>query len=324
MTGPRALVVLTLLGLAAPAEAKRVTVSAHGQSVMSGGAQMARAQAINAALRHAVEEVAQSIGGPAEGEDPAIDRAVYARAAAFVPRSVVASDDVDGNVLEVQVDVEVDVGALEVALGGRRGARVVKGREDGRRGGEVGGKRVLILATEQLGPHQIFGWTDWVWGAQASHHGVSAWGSSKTTMVKVNTEMGGLEAAIADGFSQAGFHVVDPQVLRGKLAPKPAFEVLDMSPQSGRAIAEKSDADLVVIVKGVAKDAYHEVIDEGGMHSGQANVVARLVRVRDGKVLATSTQHAAQVHIDLDTARINALDEAARMAAAELTKKLDQ
>jgi hypothetical protein len=59
------------------------------------------------------------------------------------------------------------------------------------------------------------------------------------------------------------------------------------------------------------------------MHSGQANVVARLVRVRDGKVLASTTQHAAQVHIDVETARLNALNEAARLAADELTKKLD-
>jgi hypothetical protein len=47
------------------------------------------------------------------------------------------------------------------------------------------------------------------------------------------------------------------------------------------------------------------------------------VRVRDGKVLASTTQHAAQVHLDAETARLHALDEAARLAAAELTRKLD-
>jgi hypothetical protein len=305
------------------AEARRTTVVSKGQAVIAGGGKaMARAQAINAALRHAVEQVAQGLGAPAEGDDIAVDKAVYQRAAAFVPASQVNAEDVDGNVIEVEVAVEIDTDALNAALGGRRG--IVPAKVRASNGGvDLGGKRVLILATEQLGPHQIFGWTDYVWGASASRGGFSVYGSSKTTMVKVNTEMGGIEATMADGFTNAGFHVVDPHVLKGHLAPKPAMEVLDLSPTAGRSIAEKADADLVVVVKGVAKDAYHETLAEAGMHSGQANVVARLVRVRDGKVLASSTQHAAQVHIDLDTARLNALNEAARMAAQELTKKLD-
>lgn len=305
-----ALFTIVLLCISGIAEARRVTVSARGQAVRAPSVQLAHAQAINQALRHAVEQVVQSLGGPAEGEDAAVDKAVYARAAAFVPRSMVASEEEDGNVEEVEVTVEIDVDAVQVALGGRRSAAVARARAEGS-GVDLGGKRVLILATEQLGPHQIVAWTDWVWG------------SSKTTALKVNNELGNLEAAMADGFTNAGFHVVDPHVLKGRLQPKPQFEALDLSAQTGRAIAEKSDADLVVIVKGVAKDAVHETLVEGGLHSGQANVVARLVRVRDGKVLATSTQHAAQVHIDLDTARSNALDEAARLAAQELTKKLE-
>ena len=312
----RALAALVALGLvvsfAVRAEARRTTVTAKGQSVIAGSQALARAQAINSALRNAVGEVAGTLGAPAEGDDGVTDKAVYARAAAFVPHSTVLNQDVDGNVLEVEVSVEVDVDALQVALGGKRGAVQAQ-----KRGGssELGGKRVLILATEQLGPHQIFGWTDHVWGW--------GYGSSKTTMVKVNDEMGSIEATFADGFSGAGFHVIDANVLKGKLAPKPAFEVLDLSPNAGRSIAEKSDADFVVIAKGVAQNAYHSDIAAGGMFSGQANVVARLVRVKDGKVMASSTQHAAQIHIDEKTARLNALNEAARLAAAELTKKID-
>ena len=87
---------------------------------------------------------------------------------------------------------------------------------------------------------------------------------------------------------------------------------------------ERADVAPVVVAKGVAKDAYNATVAAGGMHSGQGNVVARLIRVKDGKVLASSTQHAAQVHIDLDTARLNALNEAARLAAAELSKKISE
>ena len=136
---------------------------------------------------------------------------------------------------------------------------------------------MLILATEQLGPHRVFGWTDVVWTPGVLR--------TKTTVVREVNEMGGIEATLAEVFGGAGFHVVDPQVLRGKLAPKPAFEMLDLSSGEARNIAEKSDADYVVIAKGTAQLAYHAALADAGMQSGQGNVVARLVRVRDGKVV---------------------------------------
>jgi hypothetical protein len=302
--------------VSAPALAKKVTISASGQSVVAGGnKQLARAQAINSALRRAVGDVVAQLGGPSEGDDSAIDQNVYSRAAAYIPSSTVVTENQDGTIYSVEVTADVDKDAVLAALGGRRGARQVRAQYAG--GGDaMAGKKVIVLATEQIGPNHLIAWTDYVW-----HWG--AGGSSKTTVMQEDNSMGGIEAVMSEGFTNAGFHVVDPQVLKGKLAPKPAFRVLDLSTDVARNVAEKSDADLVVVVKGVAKDAYHETIAAGGMHSGQANVVARLVRVKDGKVLASSTQHAAQIHIDLDTARLNALNEAARMAAQELTQKIN-
>src|SRR5262249_46183128 len=89
--------VVTFTLLAARAEARRATVSAEGRAVIVGGNRaVARSQAIASALRSAVGQVAGSIGGAAEGDDSATDHAVYNRAAAFVPRSTVVSEDVDG------------------------------------------------------------------------------------------------------------------------------------------------------------------------------------------------------------------------------------
>ena len=75
-------------------------------------------------------------------------------------------------------------------------------------------------------------------------------------------------------------------------------------------------------VSGSDAIAYHETLAGSGMQSGQGNVVARLIRVRDGKVIGATTQHAAEVHIDADTARLNAINSAARLAAETLTRKL--
>ena len=316
-----AVVVALVMMVALQAEARRTTVVAEGRAVIVGGNRpVARAQAIAVALRAAVGQVSGALGAAADGDDGATDRAVYERAAAFVPRSAVLSEDVDGNIVNVQISADVDVDALTAALGDRRrpaAARATVGGEF-RNGSSVirDGKRVLVLATEQLGPHRVFGWTDLVWTPGVVR--------TKTTVVREVNDMGGIEATVAEIFAGAGFHVVDPQVLRGKLAPRPAFELLDLSAGEARQIAQKSDADYVVIAKGTAQLAYHSDLAAAGMQSGQGNVVARLVRVRDGKVLASTTQHAAEVHIDADTARLNAINAAARLAAETLTRKLDE
>ncbi|MDB4964817.1 MAG: hypothetical protein JWN44_506 [Myxococcales bacterium] len=308
-------VMLSALLAGGRAEARRTTVAAEGRAVIVGGNRaVARAQAIASALRSAVGQVAGSLGAAAEGDDGATDHAVYDRAAAFVPRSQVVSEDVDGNVFEVQISADVDVDGLRLAIGGR-GRQPTADSRQSERSEKLDGRRVLVLATEQLGPHRVFGWTDLVWTPGVIR--------TKTTVVREVNEMGGIEATLSEVFGGAGFHVVDPQVLRGKLAPKPAFEMLDLSAGEARQIAQKSDADYVVVAKGTAQLAYHADLAGAGMQSGQGNVVAKLVRVRDGKVVAATTQHAAELHIDADTARLNAINSAARLAAETLTRKLN-
>ena len=297
----------SLLVVAAPASARNRSVAASGNAVVVGSPAQARTQAVNAALKKAVEEVAVSLGGPREGDNGAADRALYERAFSFVRASTVTNENVDGTILTVELNAEVDEAQVAAAIGATGGAR--KRAPTPAEG--AGGKRVLVLATEQLGPHQIFGWTDIVWGPGGL--------ATKTTAFAVDNSMGSMESTFADGLSGAGFDVVDPHVLRGHLAPRPAFQVLDLSAGEARQIAQKSDADLVVVAKGVALVG----AGVGEMVSGQANVVARLIRIRDGKVLASTTQHAAQVHIDAATARLQALDEATRLAASELVKKLN-
>ena len=188
------------------------------------------------------------------------------------------SEDVDGNILQVQISADVDVDALRAAVGDRRGgaARARAARAGG--GEKLDGKRVLILATEQLGPQRVFGWTDLVWTPGVIR--------TKTTVVREVTEMGGIEATLADVFGGAGFHVVDLQVLRGKLAPRPAFEVLDLSAGEARSIAQRATRTTWSSPRARRSWRTTAISPAAGMQSGQGNVVARLVRVRDGRVVA--------------------------------------
>ncbi len=312
LAGLLALAPVLAASAAHAAEAPRA-IATSGQTVVTNGdLRGARARAYFDAQRKAVAAVVQQLGGPAEGTDGSLDHALYARSPEFVIRTDLVSENVDLNILAMDAKVLVNVAAVRVALGARAGSAPTRG---GRAVAATGTRRVLILATEQLGPRHVFGWTNYAWGWGS--------GSSQTTMVQGSTDMGGIEAVFSDVLGQGGFEVIDPHVLYGKLSPRPAFQVLDLQPAEARAIAAKSDADYVVVAKGIAKDAYHATVAAGGMYSGQGNVVVRLIRMSDGKVLASSTQHAAQVHIDLDTARLNALNEAARMAAQELLTKVN-
>src|SRR6267142_2034129 len=87
------------------------------------------------ARRAAVGQVAASVGAAAEGDDGATDHAVYDRAAMFVPRSQVVSEDVDGNVFEVQISADVDVDAIKAAIGDRRTTAAARAKVGGSAGG---------------------------------------------------------------------------------------------------------------------------------------------------------------------------------------------
>src|SRR5262245_51375479 len=118
---PAALLVVALC--AVRAEARRSPFVSQGQAVIAGGnCALARSQSIQVALRPALAQALATLGGPSEGEDVGVDKTSYARAAAFVPASTVVNEAVDGNVLEVELNVEVDLEALRIALGGRKGA----------------------------------------------------------------------------------------------------------------------------------------------------------------------------------------------------------
>jgi hypothetical protein len=176
----------------------------------------------------------------------------------------------------------------------------------------LGNKRVLLLITEQNGNDIVHAWTDVVWTPFAV--GVR----TGTPEFRAVNELGVVEATLSDKMTDAGFNVVDANVLKGRMGPPARFEKI-LGDDEARAVALHSCADLVLVAKGVGRIAAAPALAGSGMLSGQANVTARLIRVADGVVIASAAEHAAQVHIDADTARMNALSEAAKLVATKIT-----
>lgn len=275
--------------------------------VVRGDLQRARTEAEQRGLQQAVRQVAQWLDAPPQGDDLYVDQNVYQKPNSFVLAFWQQGSKLDTNILALELGVDVNVVALREALKGHQRPGLNKP--------SLGRKRVLILATESIGPAQIFGWPDYLWGT-------GYYASPRTVPIRRITGIGGMEQMVVTMFSKAGFNVIDVNVLRGKLHPKPLFEVLNLSSSEARSIAQKADADLVVVVQGSAQLA-DAGLQLGGLRSGQANVVARVVSAQDGRVLSSTNQHAAQVHLDADTARMNALNEAARLAASQLVRNLE-
>lgn len=310
-------IAMILIGTLGSAPLHAEPVPASGQAVIIRGNQpAASAQAQAQALRAAVEKVVLAQGGPKQGQDSVVDARVYALAPSFVSGASVLSERADGNIFSVEMSVDVNTSAVRQGIGDRKappGAPAAAALDLGR-------KRLLILATEQLGPEQIISWVDVaIKPGTLLKPGAM---QTKRNFARVVNEMGTLNAMYADGFTAAGWNVIDINVLKGKLTAMPRFEPLNLTDDQARSVAQRADADAVIIVKGVGKLAAASDLLGPGMYSGQANVVARLVRVKDGKILAASTQHSAQVHMDQDTARLNALTEAAQKSSAELVAKV--
>lgn len=294
------------------AVAAPTSFSADGNAVIAGGDRAAAVQrATRTAEAQAVGDALKTMGDSDEDAESLLEQ----HRAVIIKSSKAGKEVVDGNVVSVAVTVTIDTDALAKVAG----VDPAKAKAAKAKGGGAGltGKRVIVLATEQLGPREIIGWSDFAFSFGPG----SASASSKTKLIQLVDEMGGLDATIASSFTDAGFDVIDPTVLKGKLS-KPQLRVIDLSAPQATQIAEKADADVVIVVKGTADNVYHEALAEAGMHSGSGTVVARAIRVRDGKVLSSSTQQAAKVHVDFQTARILALNEAAKLASAELLRKL--
>src|SRR5258708_2300836 len=113
----RPLLMCAALGSVAQAAGRPTTVSAEGHAVMTGNRVQSLAQAKLSALKDAVGRVVQKLGGPAEGQDEAVDREIYARASTFVLRTTVLGDELDGSILNVTAQIDVDADALGKALG---------------------------------------------------------------------------------------------------------------------------------------------------------------------------------------------------------------
>jgi len=267
------------------------TVIAKGVATVFGEDKgLARDQAINDALRKAVE---QALG-------------TFVQASTLVQNSMVIEDNIlawsDGYVRSHRIVSEgmADASTYEVTI--EAVVELANLRNDWEAVqnllNRMGNPRVMFMIEEQ----NI--------------------GQSTNQFNYLSLDMNITENTLLDKFIQNGFECVDPATVRQNLKQEQAAAILQGDTQLAATLAKKLGAEVVITGKAFAKVATG--INLGGMKSCQANVTARVIRADVATVIATASQHAAYPHIDEVTGGTEAIKKATNKLADELIGKITQ
>ncbi len=286
------LLVLAFLLLSVAAWAQETkTVTAEGVAVIQGGAKdIARDQAVEDAQKRAVEQaVGLLIDSQTQVENyQLISDKILSQTKGYITRYNIAGETQEDTLLRVKINAEVSLGKLTDDLSGI-----------GILLGQMHKPRTMILIAEQNVGHE---WYAWWWG----HRGQTV-------------DMGVVENAFVDVFTQKGFEFIDHDAAAKEIKVTSAYQIQDLSVAQARTLGNQADAEVVIVGKALAK-LYGDI--GGGMKSVQADLSVRAIRTDTGQILASATTHGAAVHITDETAGIEALKKAANDAANQMVDKI--
>jgi len=257
-------------------------------SVLGGDKGLARDQAIDDALRKAVEEGLGTI----------------VQSSTLVENYQVVSDNIltwsEGYVKNYRVITEgmTDATTYEVTIQAQLQISALKNDWESLQNiiNQMRNPRILIIMDEQ----NI--------------------GQSYDKYYFLSVDMTIAEGTLINKFLESGFEVIDASTMRENIKREQAAAALAGNNAEAANLAKALGAEVIVTGKAVAKVATG--INLGGMKSCQANVTARVVKADIASIIATSTQHAAFPHIDEVTGGTTAIQKATNKLADELITKI--
>jgi len=269
-----------------------ISASAEGVGVIiDDNTATARDQAIQDALRLVVEQAAGTMVSSetlVQNYEVLRDQ-IYSQSQGYIRRYEVTDESIQGNLYKVTIQAAVAAGNLQndiQALG------LLMGRKNM--------PRVMIMVAEQnIGMHYYSYW----WGVKAGTADLSV--TENVLMEKLN---------------QKGFHVVDHAMASKNLKIKAPYKIESLSNDAVRDIGEVYDAEVVIYGKALSKLA--GAVLGSSMKSAQADVSLRVVNTDTGRVIASSTHHAAAVHPNEVTAGTEALKVATEAIADQLLTQI--
>jgi hypothetical protein len=284
------LVLIFFFSMSLPAPGQQVqTVTAEGVGVVIGGDRaIARDQAINDALRKAVE---QAVGTMVSSETmvqnfQTLNDRIYTQTQGYIQNYRILSENPGPDVHQVTIQATVALGDLEKDL-----------QALGFLLGQVGKPRIMVFIAEQNVGRQSY--TYW-------------WGAPRAEQADLNIA----DNTITDRFREKGFDLVDPQAQAQNIKVPPAFQVVELNDRAAVTLGKQVDAEIVIVGKALARSMGN--IAGTSMKSVQANISLRAVQVDNARVLSAGSENAAAVHLD----EITAGTEAIKKASVKMSDKL--
>ncbi len=131
-----------------------------------------------------------------------------------------------------------------------------------------------------------------------------------------------IESKVAGQLISQGYEILEPSNLTKVIRQDKAFRLLNLSEAKSVKLGNLAKANYVVLGKAVASAGGN--IPQSRMRSCFANVTAKLIRVKDGKVIAYLDAAGNSAHLDLITGGKEALANAGDDLAAKIIKALAQ
>ncbi len=130
------------------------------------------------------------------------------------------------------------------------------------------------------------------------------------------------EAAIARRLIAQGYEVLEPAALTNIIKQRPAFRILALSEQESVKLGNLSKADYVLLGKAIASAGAN--VPQSSMRSCFANLTAKLIRVKDAKIIAYLDASGNSAHMDVITGGREALSSTGDNLAGRLIEALNK
>ena len=134
-------------------------------------------------------------------------------------------------------------------------------------------------------------------------------------------DLSAAEAAIATKLLDAGFEIIEPGSMSDVINQDKAFRMVNLSDKTSIKMASLAKADYVILGKAVASAGGN--VPQSNMRSCFANLTAKLINVKTGKVIAYLDAAGNSAHMDVISGGREALVSAGQNIAGKIVDKLN-
>jgi hypothetical protein len=142
----------------------------------------------------------------------------------------------------------------------------------------------------------------------------SAWWASEV-------DLSSTEAEIAKQLLNSGYEIIEPQAMEEVINQQKAYRMLNLSDKTSVKMASLAQADYVILGKAIASAGGN--VPQSNMRSCFANLTAKLINVKTGKVVAYLDASGNSAHMDVISGGREALVNAGGQIAAKIIEKLN-